>query len=105
MAGFVILGPDNRWSINNVGWRMIFEPVECLLAPETPEGAAVAHAVRGGLHYLDLTDNTEAARRGIGLAVISVRNDYAAKPDEWTAAFTLADFLTTTDRLIAHLLA
>ncbi len=63
MAGFVILAEETRWSINNVGWRMIFEPVEGLLAPETQQRRAVADAVRGGLHYLDLTDATEATRR------------------------------------------
>ncbi len=55
MAGFVIVDAETRWPINNVGWRLIFEPAAHLLPPDTAEGRAVAHAVRGGLHYLTIS--------------------------------------------------
>lgn len=104
MAGFVIVDNSTRWSINNVRWRLIFEPVADILAPETPDSRAVADAVRGGLHYLDLTDATNATRQRIGLAVKTVHDTYAARPDEWKATFPLADFLNHTDLLVQHLL-
>ena len=103
MAGFVIVDEETRWSINNVGWRLIFEPVERLLSAESSEGRAVAHAVRGGLHYLDLTDASPAMRRAVGIAIIKVRHEHASRPEEWTAAFALADFLAAVDRLAEHL--
>ena len=100
MAGFVIVDAETRWSINNVGWRLIFEPVERLLSAESSEGRAVAHAVRGGLHYLDLAGASPATRRAVGLAVNKVRHEHASKPEKWTAAFALADFLAAVDRLV-----
>lgn len=105
MAGFVIVSADDRWSINSVGWRAVFEPVGEHLDSATAAGDAVTHSLRGGLHYLDLTDASDDTKRAIGHAVRRVREDCASRPSEWHAAFPLDDFLATVDELIELLKA
>ena len=105
MAGFVVISPDSKWSINNVGWRAVFEPASQRLTPESSAHAAVTRATRGGIPYLDLSNAGSETTSEIAEAVRGVRDEHAANPSDWQAPFTLQAFLVSVDELLDALQA
>ena len=75
MAGFVVFPDGARWTVSNRAWRAVFERANAHLAPQSDAYQAVSEAVRGGLHYLDLTASPPGVVSDIASAVRLLREE------------------------------
>lgn len=103
MGGFVVFGEDAVWPVSNVVWRGVFEPVAGRISPGTPAASALASAMHGGIHSLDLSDVAPSDVRRLAGVVRSVRDDYASGGLPWDGAVALTAFLGAIDSLLGIL--